>query len=175
MGKTDLPGPGNSNGCAITVKSKEETLLIGGAGPQDKILSFNVESHTFKVLLFQLSVGRLNHRCAFVPKTNKIMITGGYNYGFLDSTEILDIEHRSVTMASPMNSKRVHHGMGVVTINGKDRFVVFGGHDGGKKLDSIEFYNTQTEKWEMTEFKLSEPKFGFGFLATKLVDILSKL
>ena len=81
MGKTDLPGPGNSNGCAITVKSKEEIWLIGGAGPQDKILSFNVESHTFKVLPFQLSVGRLNHRCAFVPKTNKIMITGGYNGG----------------------------------------------------------------------------------------------
>ena len=76
-------------------------------------------------------------------------------------------------MASPMNSKRASHGIGVVTINGEDRVVVFGGHDGRKELDSIEFYNSQAEKWEMTEFKLKEPKLGFGFLTIKLGDVLS--
>ena len=65
--------------------------------------------------------------------------------------------------------------MGIVTINGKDRIVVFGGYDGGKELDSVEFYNTHTEKWEMTGFKLSEPKSQFSFLTVKLIDILSKL
>ena len=60
------------------------------------------------------------------------MITGGYNDGSLDSTEVLDTEDGSVTMASPMNSKRDGHGMGVVTINGKDRLAVFGGYDGRK-------------------------------------------
>ena len=103
------------------------------------------------------------------------MITGGYNYGSLDSTEILDTEGGSVTMASPMNFKRQSHGMGVITINGKDRLVVFGGYYGGKMLDSVEFYNTKTEKWEMADFKLSEPKVGFGFLTVKLGDILSNL
>ena len=60
------------------------------------------------------------------------MITGGYNdyEGYLDSTEILDTEDGSVTMASPMNSKRGGHGMGVVTINGEERLAVFGGSDG---------------------------------------------
>ena len=65
--------------------------------------------------------------------------------------------------------------MGVVTINGENRLAVFGGYDGGKNLDSVEFYNAQTEKWEMTDLKLSEAKWGFSFLTIKLGDILSQL
>ena len=101
------------------------------------------------------------------------MITGGYDNGYLDSTEILDTEDGKVTMASPMNSKRYAHGMGVVTINGIDRLAVIGGHDGRNEHDSVELYNTQTEKWEMTDFKLREPKHAFGFLTIKLGDIFS--
>ena len=58
---------------------------------------------------------RLEPRCAFIPNTNKIIITGGYDNGYLDATEILDIEDRKVTTAGPMNTKRDLHGMGVVT------------------------------------------------------------
>ena len=102
------------------------------------------------------------------------MITGG-NDDFLDSAEILDTENGSVTMASPMNSKRFGHGMGVVTINGKYRLAVFGGHNGRTRLDSVELYDTKTEKWETSAFKLSEAKSYFGFLTVKLGDILSQL
>ena len=103
------------------------------------------------------------------------MITGGDSNGHLDSTEILDIEGGSVTMASPMNSKRAGHGMGVFTINGKDRLAVFGGFDGRTFLDSVELFNTLTGKWEFSDFKLSEPKSHFIFLTVKLGDILSNL
>ena len=173
-GKTEIPA-GFTNGFAIAVKSGQEIWLIGGFGTEKRILSFDVESHTFQEMPFQLNVGRRVHRCAFIPNTNKIMITGGYNNGYLDSTEVLDTEDGSIFMASPMNSKRNSHGMGVVTINGEDRLAVFGGHDGENYLDSVEFYNTQAEKWEMTELKLREPKLGFGFIPFKLGDILSKL
>ena len=124
---------------------------------------------------FLLNVGRDGHRCAFIPNTNKIMITGGYEDGFLDSTEVLDTEDGSVTMASPMNSKRFHHGMGIITVNGEDRLTVFGGRNGENRLDSVEVYNTQTEKWEMADFKLREAKSSFSFLTVKLGDILSNL
>ena len=173
MGKTEIPG-GFENGCALTVKS-QEIWLIGGWTTEERILSFNVQSHTFQVVPFQLNVGRDEHRCAFIPNTNKIMVTGGDNDDFLDSTEIIDTENGNVTMASPMNSKRVDHGMGVVTINGKDRLAVFGGHDGRNYLDSVELYNTQTEKWETSDFTLSEAKSAFSYLTVKLGDILSKL
>ena len=106
MGKIEIIG-GFSEGCAIAVKSVQEIWLIGGDGTEKRILSFNVNDHTFQLLPFQLNVGRCGHRCAFIPNTNKIMITGGYNDDVLDSTEILDTEGGSVTMiASPMNSKR---------------------------------------------------------------------
>ena len=169
-----IPG-GFSSVCAIAVKSGQEIWLIGGFGTEKRILTFDVESHTFKVLPFQLNVERWNHKCAFIPNTHKIMITGGYGNGVLDSTEILDTEDGSVTMASPMNFKREDHGMGVVTVNGEDRVAVFGGHEGGTRLDSVELYNTQTGKWETSAFKLSEAKLYFGFLTVKLGDILSQL
>ena len=103
------------------------------------------------------------------------MITGGYGNGVLDSVEILDTGDGSFTLASPMNSKRVNHGMGVVTINDENKLAVFGGWDGRAKLDTVELCNTQTEKWEMMKFKLSKARSGFSFLTVKLGDILSRL
>ena len=66
--------------------------------------------------------------------------------------------------------------MGVVTINGQDQLVVFGGrNDQGEKLNSVELYNIKTEKWENAEIKLNEPQGNFGFLTIKLSDVFSKL
>ena len=175
MGKTEIPERGFSSGCAIAVKTGQEIWLIGGWTTERRILSFNVNDHTFQVLPLQLNMGRQGHKCAFIPNTNKIMITGGYSDGYVDSTEILDIEDGSVTMASPMNSKRVAHGIGIITLNGEDRLAVVGGSDGRTQLDSVELYNTQTEKWEMSDLKLSEPKLGSSFIAIKLGDILCQL
>ena len=174
MGKTEIPG-GFEDGCAIAVKSGQEIWLIGGYFTEKRILKFNVESHTFQVLPFQLNVGRWNLKCAFIPNTNKIMVTGGFDNGSPDSTEILDTEDGSVTMASPMNSKRSDHGMGVLTINGEDRLAVFGGQNRRNSLDTVELYNAKTEEWETSDIKLSEPKYHFGFLSAKLSNILSEL
>ena len=171
MGKTEIPG-GFMYGCAIAVKSDQEIWLIGGFRNRNRILSFNLESHTFQALPFQLNVERQGLRCAFIPNTNKIMITGGYRK---DSTEILDTEDGKVTMASPMNSKRACHGMGVVTINGEDRLAAFGGSNDRTWLDSVELYNIQTEKWETTNIKLRKAKACFSFLTVRLGYILSNL
>jgi len=78
MGETDIPG-GFQEGCAIAVKSDQEIWLIGGNETRKRILAFNVKDHSFQELPSQLIVGRDGHRCAFIPNTNKVMITGGYN------------------------------------------------------------------------------------------------
>ena len=178
MGKTRIPG-GFSEGGAIAVKSDQEIWLIGGANTEKRILKFNVNDHTFQELSSQLNVGRFGHRCAFITNTNKVMITGGRNNSdILDSTEILDTEDGSVTMASPMNYKRAYHGIGVVTINSEDRIAVFGDLESlgrGNELNSVELYNTQTQKWEMADLKLNAAKCSFGFLTIKLGDILCQL
>ena len=105
------------------------------------------------------------------------MITGGFNDKdkCLHSTEILDTENESVLMANPLNFKRGNHGMDIVTINGEDRLAVFGGINNKTYLDSVEFYNTQTEKWETSDIKLKEPKIACWNLTIKLGDIMSKL
>ena len=136
-----------------------------------RILSFNVNDHIFKELPYQLNIRRSGHRCAFIPNTKKVMITGGCGL----STEVLDTEDGSVTMASPMNSKRYRHGMGMLTINGEDRLAVFGGLNGRSSLDTVELYNAKTEKWETSDIKLSEPKSCFGFLTVKLSDVIPEL
>ena len=171
MGLKEIPRVGFSHGCAMAVKSEQEIWLIGGCGIYERIVSFHVNDHTFVELPSKLIEPRYEHRCAYIPNTNEILVTGG---NYQDSTEIIDTEDGSVIMASPMNSKRVAHGMGVMTINGENKLAVFGGYDGRNGLDSVELYNNQTEKWEMTEFKLREAKSRFGFLTIKLGDILSK-
>ena len=103
------------------------------------------------------------------------MITGGIGIfsAFLDSTEILDIAEENVTMASPLNPKRVGHGIGIVTINGKEKMVAFGGFDDRRTLvDEVQVYNVQTKKWEASDIKLSEPKHNFGFTSVTLKDII---
>ena len=174
MGKTEIPGSFWA-GCAISVKSDQEIWLIGGFLTAKRILSFNVKDHTFQELPSQLNMERWGHRCAFIPNTNKVMITGGYNNGPSDSVEILDTEDGSLTMASPMNLERSWHGMGVVTINGEERLAVFGGNNGESWHDSVELYNNQTGKWETTNITMKEANSEFGFLSVKLADVVSHL
>ena len=65
--------------------------------------------------------------------------------------------------------------MSVVTINGENKLAVLGGSSGSNKLDSVDLYNTETEKWEIMKFKLSKARSDFSFLTVKLGDILSNL
>ena len=175
-GMNDIPG-GFWLGCAIAVKSEKEILLIGGIETGKRILSFNINDHTFQELPIQLNVARYGQKCAYIPNTNKIIITGGRgnDVSLLDSSEILDTTDGCITMASKLNSKRCNHGMGVITFNGDDKLAAFGGFDGSKELDSVEVYNTKTQKWKTTDLKLNDPKDNFGFLTVRLRDIISNL
>ena len=173
-GKTKMP-VGFSWGLAIAVKSDSEIWLIGGHHLwRRRIISFNVKDHTFQELLSKLKVTRNGFRCALIPNTNKVMITGGHSDsdGYLDSTEIIATDDGTVTMASPMNSARAWHGMGVVTINGEERLVVVGGNNEEDSLESVELYNTQTEKWELADIKLNEAKSCFNFLGVEFIDVI---
>ena len=119
----------------------------------------------------KLNIGRFGHRCEIIPGTSKIMITGGQTFDLVTqcSTEILDPETLSITIASPMNRRRSEHGMSVVTINDEDRLAVFGGFEGNfSDLRCFELYNTQTQKWELTkEISLRKGKRGFGYLSVR--------
>ena len=130
----------------------------------------------------RLNERRCGHTCAFIPGTNKIMITGGVgqSHRALNSTEILNIEDGTITAGSPMNTKRFGHGIGVITINNEDRLVVFGGLSGTQgrartQVHFVEIYNNFTEKWETTDIKVKSPNSGFAYLSVRLGDIIQKL
>ena len=102
------------------------------------------------------------------------MITGGFGYAgdHLSSTEIIDIDKVTISMASPMNSGRFNHGIGFVTINDQERLVVFGGEEYSDKPNyNIDIYNTRTGKWETSFSKLNKPRTEFDFLTVKFGQI----
>ena len=129
-GQTEIPD-GFQNGSALAVRSEQEIWLIGGYNTESRILSFNVKDHTFVELTVKLNVGRWGHRSAFIPGTNKILITGGKDNqrkapysgagNVQSSTEILDTEDETITMGSSMLIPKAQHGIGVVTCNDENR------------------------------------------------------
>ena len=183
VGKTEIPGVIDySNCCAIAVKSEQEIWLIGALDNRKRILCFNVNYHTFKKLPYQLNIERRGHKVGLIPNSSKIMITGGFNEkdNRLNSTEILDPYTGSVTIASPMNTKRSFHGMGIISFNDEERLAVFGGTSftigkdtNLKYLDCVEVYNDQTGLWDTTDIKLNKPNMEFSCLNIKLKDIIS--
>ena len=185
MGKAEIPG-GFQGGCAIAVKSEQEIWLIGDHLNGKRILQFNVNDHTFKVMPFKLIVDHIFlSRCALIPNTNKVMILDRMR-GFY--AQIVDIENGSVNMTGPLMSTKQHdiffRQMDVLKINGEDRLAVFGGLHRDwildpitpkEYLDTIELYNSQTNKWETTNKTFNGEQHGFGFLKIKLSDIIPEL
>ena len=169
IGQTKIPD-GFTNGFTIALKSKPEIWLIGGYNTRRRILSFNLQTHSFTVSPTKLLVGRTRFQCSSIPNTNKVIVTGGYD---LSSTEILDTVDGTVTMASPMRGRRSDHGIGIVTVNGVDKVAVFGGYGGiaGSRrsregyLKTVEIYNPESEEWEDSKFELKEGKAKFGFVS----------
>ena len=106
LGKTKIPN-GFCDGGAIVVKSEQEIWLIGGSTNYNRILCFNGNDHIFEELPLKLNFGRMDLRCAYIPGTNKVMITDGYREKmFLNSSEILDPEKGScipLTEGSPQD------------------------------------------------------------------------
>ena len=174
IGQTKIPG-GLKDGFAIALKSDQEIWLIGGFDTEKRILSFDVTNHSFKELPINLVVERWGHNCAFIPGTNKVMITGGGgNYGVsvnrgLNSTEILDIETGIGTLASPMNRRRMFHGMGITMLDGENKLVVFGDNRSQK---AIEFYDTKAKKWKLTnQIKMRQEMHLSCYLSANLWEI----
>ena len=158
-------------GCAVEVKSKGEIWLIGGCGERGKIiLSFDLQNHTFKELPMKLITGRSSHKCILtkIGDSEVILVTGGISEEVrgrqLKSVEIVNITEGTVTLSSPMNTRRNTHGIGTLNINNQTRIVVFGGWNGSKDLSTIEVFDQETLKWEFVkDYEMAESRSDFGY------------
>ena len=171
MCKEEIPG-GFVHGCAVEIKSKGEIWLIGNVGEtSNRILSFDLRKHTFKELPTKLTIGRSHHECLVtkIGTTEVILVTGGHsgpkNCIREKSVEIINIETGNVTLGSPLNFKRVGHGMGILYIKNQPKIAVFGGYTGLVHLRTIELFDQETLKWEKSEdIKMDEFRSSFGYL-----------
>ena len=175
VGKTAIPG-GFKFGFAIAEKSDQEIWLFGGKDTDKRILSFNPYNHTFEELSTMLNIPRKSQRCAYIPGTNQIAITGGeHGYITLKEVEYFDAKDRSISIKSReghLNFPRQYHGIGIVTINDEEKLAVFGGlGETWNKLDNVEFYNTKTKTWETSKITLTEPNWAFTSLTFKPSDL----
>ena len=161
-------------GCAIEVKSRGEIWLIGGVAEtidetSKSILSFDLENHTFKKSPIELKKGRVSPTCVVTKLANceVILVTGGQvgTNGYAYSVEIINIETGEVKLCSPMNIRRVGHGIGTLKINNQPRIAVFGGYNGKHVENTIEIFDPEALKWELVEdFKMNESRYSFGYL-----------
>ena len=154
-----VPDPGIDGGHGVAI-SQTELLLIGGFHTANRILKHNINKKAWT------EVGRLiqrrwSHRCFF--HHGKVIITGGYDKGYLKSSEIFNILDGTERRSCDLNVARGFHGMGIVHIKGKSKLIVFGGQNESSYLDSIEEWDDDSEKWKMSTMKLSAPKFAFGY------------
>ena len=179
VGKSEIPFRIINDRCyAISIPSDEHIWLIGASSNYSMrlILKFNINTHTFQELHIATNEPRIHKRCIIIPGTKKILITGDIKssiYKAYKTTEILDTENETISEGPSLNIARGNHGIGIVTIKGENKLVVFGGY--GKErtnLNGGELYNTQIGKWETVDIKMREGKYNFGFISFKLGDVI---
>ena len=178
VGKSAIPD-GFKFGFAIVDKSDQNILLLGGLNTGKRILKFNPINHNFTESPVKLLTSRHSHKCAYIPGTNQIIITGGVgdetdSYATWAHSEIFDTRDGSIHISyNCLKIARANHGIGVVTMNGEDRLVVFGGfYARVTALNHVELYDAKTDTWEISKIMLKEPKISFASLTFKQGDVI---
>merc|ERR1712024_38698 len=162
-GKTFIPG-GFREGCVVKLNNNE-LALVGGKRTESRIMKFNTATKVFTENWGRLKQPKRGHSC--VTLGNSILVVGGFNGGYLASSELINIEdgRQSETDVGDLNSER--DAFGLVSLGGnKKKILAIGGSGGGRtEHDSVEEYDENTGQWKNVNMKLSEKKDKFGYLA----------
>ena len=152
-----------SSGDMVHFIQSSKTNIIGTGGTEfpSRIFKFNVETKEVTEI-GKLQVGRWMHTSAIF--NGKLIVTGGFNYkttGLIRSTDIIDLESGISRLGGNLNVHRCHSGMGVITLNGKQKLIVFGGELDVMAIDSIEEWDEETETWKISDLKLGIGRHSF--------------
>ena len=161
LGAVTLPKPGFSHGGAVLVNGGREVLLVGGMGCGERLLIFDVKTHSFKTRSsFKLQIERIGVGCANIPGADdEVLVVGGWSdvVVFHRSSEIVNVKNWSVRPGPPLASKRRNVGLGQVTYKGRELLAAFGGHNGRKWLTDVEFYDPAVGVWQPSGLSLRSP------------------
>ena len=90
---------------------------------------------------------------------------GGYPSTTLRSTEIVDLERRTIQYAGDLNTENKRFHVITITTDESETTFALGGYSGSSYLDSIEELDPDTMTWNTAPAKLEEKKGVFGAVA----------
>ena len=80
----------------------------------------------------------------------KVVIAGGYHYGYLKSSEVLDLATKTITPGGDMTSPRVYLHLATITLYGAPKIFAIGGDPGSTPwLDSVEEFHPKNKSWTL--------------------------
>ena len=101
----------------------------------------------------------------------KVIIAGGYSRGTnYDTTEVLDLNTRTISNAGNIASpRRVFH-ISTVTYRNSTKTFTLGGSDGRNELKMVEEWNPETETWtRLRGLKVERDTYGMVAAPTNLI------
>ena len=113
----------------------------------------------------QLQTGRTDWPgCSLI--NGKVVIAGGWSNGAsISSTEILDIESRTIQYGEDLTTGRFYFHIITIRTQGVERALAMGGWDGSSSLDSVEEFDPDTLTWNPAPANLLEGRGNHGAAA----------
>ncbi len=93
-----------------------------------------------------LTTGRYTHTATLLP-SGKVLVAGGYNFGYVASAELYDPATNTWSVAGSLATARDYH---TATLLPNGRVLVAGGYGASGYLDSAELYDPATDTWSTT-------------------------
>ena len=172
------PLPNATGGYTLTLLSSSgELLLVGGSNGtiiSNQAFIYNPLSHSFRQTAHPMNVARTGHTATLLPDET-VLITGGITFqGITNSAELYDPLTDGFVTVGPMSTARVSHTATLVDsihIIDKDglpnwvptqlRVLIAGGTGtSSAPLDSLEYYNFYTRKFDSVAEKLKTARYG---------------
>lgn len=97
----------------------------------------------------------------------KVVIAGGSYGESLSSTEVLDLESRTISYGQDLTTPRAYFHIVTLRTQGLERALAVGGWDGSSYLDSVEEFNPDTLTWNPAPENLLESRNSFAAFALR--------
>lgn len=94
---------------------------------------------------------------------NKVILAGGYNGGYLRSTEVLDITTRTISAGGDMASARGYFSLATISSEGGQKLFALAGIDSPNNLNTVEEWVEESSTWKAAE-SLTRARGYFGVL-----------
>ena len=92
----------------------------------------------------------------------RVIIAGGHSVEVERSTEVLNLETRTIEYAQDLNTPREYFHVVSITSEGVERTFALGGYDFSIYLDSVEELDPETLIWRESTLSLVERRYQFG-------------